>query len=217
MIKVLIVDDQTLLRESLKETLEHTGEITILGCAENGAEAEVMCKELEPDLVLMDINMPVCGGIEGTGLIKKYNNNIKILVLTTFYYEHDIVEALIKGADGFILKDVAPDILTTAIKNTYSGLHILSEKPYRFLSRELTHIQSLSDCENPFKEGKLLNENEYQIIRLIADGKSNKEIAAEIYLSEGRVKNIISDIFAKLRLRDRYQLICYAYRNRIIK
>jgi DNA-binding NarL/FixJ family response regulator len=216
-IKVLIVDDQTLLRESLKETLEHTGEITVCGCAENGAIAEVMCRELQPDLVLMDINMPVCGGIDGTCLIKKYNAGIKVLILTTFYEENYISEALLRGADGFIMKDVAPDILITAIKNTYNGLHILGEKPYRFLSRELTYKQEMSDCGNPLKEGNTLNEKEFQIIWLIADGKNNKDIAAEIYLSEGCVKNIISGIFTKLKLRDRYQLICYAYRNNIIK
>ncbi|KKM08658.1 LuxR family transcriptional regulator [Clostridiales bacterium PH28_bin88] len=223
MIRILIVDDQILLRESLKSIIECDNEIDVIGCAENGFEALRMCDELLPDLVLMDIKMPLCDGVEGTKLIKARHNTIKVLILTTFDDDENVTRALKNGADGYILKDVTPEELILIIKNAVKGFYILSNKTYGTVAKRLDEDRTVHKDFQPDKlgdkseRGMVLKDAELKILRLIAEGKSNREIASVVYLSEGRVKNIISEMFTKLKLRDRYQLISYAYKNNLIE
>lgn len=217
MIKVLIVDDERLLRESLKNIIEHDAEIDVAGCAENGCEALRMCDELLPDLVLMDIKMPVCDGVEGTKLIKARYSNIKVIILTTFDDDENVTRALENGADGYILKDVTPEELILIIKNAVKGFTIISNKTYGTVAKQFNKNSEPVKTEGRSGKGVILNDTELYILRLIAEGKNNKEIASIVFLSEGRVKNIISEMFSKLKLKDRYQLLSYAYKNNLIK
>lgn len=217
MIRILIADDERLLRESLKSIIETDPEIKVEGCAENGAEAFRLSKELAPDVILMDVRMPECDGVEGTRLIKQFNGNIKVVMLTTFGDEESISKAVENGADGYVLKDVTPDELKNIIKNAAHGFLVFSAKAGGTLRR------GISIQDRPAKDvqkqdvSALLKESELEILRWIAEGKSNREIAEKVFLSEGRVKNIVSEILAKLGLKDRYQLLSYAYRNNLVR
>lgn len=222
MIRILIADNERLLRESLKNIIETDPEIKVVGCAENGAEAFRLSKELAPDVILMDIRMPECGGVEGTRLIKQFDKNIKVVMLTTFGDEESIAKAVESGADGYVLKDVTPDELINVIKNAAHGFLVFSGKAGSTLRRGFSmQDRPAKDEEKQDVEKQdvsaLLKESELEILQLIAEGKSNREIAEKVFLSEGRVKNIVSEILAKLGLKDRYQLLSFAYRNNLIR
>lgn len=217
MIRVLIADNEKLLRESLKSIIETDAEVRVIGSAEDGAEAYRLCMELVPDVVLMDVKMPGCDGIEGTRLIKRRNKNIRIVMLTTFGDEECITGAIENGADGYVLKDVTPGELLNVIKSAAGGLLVFSGKTGGTLLKGF-NIPERPEPDTIKPENKpQLKESELTIIQLIAGGMSNREIAAEVFLSEGRVKNIISEILAKLGLKDRYQLLSFAYRNNMIR
>lgn len=216
MIKVLITDDQVLLRESLKGIIEMDAAIKVVGCAGNGFEAEKLCRELSPDVVLMDLKMPDCDGVEGTRLIKKANSSIKVVVLTTFEDEENVRRAIENGADGYILKDVLPEELLLVIKNAANGFFIMSPKTSGTVIRQINQDGNFGREAPNHHAARLLKESEFEILQLIAEGKSNKEIAIEVFLSEGRIKNIITGILEKLALKDRYQLLSFAYKNNLI-
>jgi DNA-binding NarL/FixJ family response regulator len=214
-IKVLIVDDQKLLRESLKSIIEQDPEIQVADCAGNGLEALEICDQTAIDLILMDIRMPVCDGIEGTKIVKKSHPHIKILVLTTFDDDQNVFKALLNGADGYILKDVTPEELIQAVKNVAAGFSIFSKKTHQSIINQLTAAGEPGNGEG--KKDLGLKDREIKIIAMIADGKSNHEIAVEFGLSDGRVKNIISELLSKLDLKDRHQLVSFAYKMRIVR
>jgi DNA-binding NarL/FixJ family response regulator len=217
MVRILIADDEKLLRESLKSIIETDPEIKVEGCAEDGAEAFRLSRELAPDVVLMDVRMPECDGVEGTRLIKQFDRNIKVVMLTTFGDEESITKAVENGADGYVLKDVTPDELKGVIKNAAQGFLVFSGKAGSTLRRGFV-MQGRPAGDGPKQDvSALLKESELNILRLIAEGKSNREIAEQVFLSEGRVKNIVSEILAKLRLKDRYQLLSFAYRNNLVR
>ena len=217
MIRILIADDEKLLRESLKSIIETDAEIKVEGCVENGAEAFRFSKELAPDVVLMDVRMPECDGVEGTRLIKRFDSNIKVVMLTTFGDEESILRAVENGADGYVLKDVTPDELIDVIKNAAHGFLVFSGKAGSALRRGFGMRDRPTEEGGKQEASALLRESELEILRLIAEGKSNREIAQRVFLSEGRVKNIVSEILAKLGLKDRYQLLSFAYRNSLIR
>jgi DNA-binding NarL/FixJ family response regulator len=216
MINVLIADDQKLLRESLKTIIETDLAIKVVGCASNGLEAFKMCEEFLPDVVLMDIKMPDYDGIEGTRLIKGKFRNIRIVVLTTFEDEKNMSEAMGNGADGYIIKDLMPEELIRVIKNTAEGFLVFSRKTEGILLKNFNSHEHLRD-EKIQDPREVLKESELEILQLIAEGKSNRLIAEKVFLSEGRVKNIVSEILAKLELKDRYELLSFAYKNNMIK
>ena len=215
MIKVLIADDQKLLCESLKNIIENDSEISVIGSAENGSEAFEMCKSEEVDLVLMDINMPVCDGIEGTRLIKEHYPEIKVLILTTFEDDQNVYEALKSGADGYVLKEITPQELIQAVRNTSKGFGIFSKSPFDSVMRHInTHAENekiVSDLEPELKE------RDIQIIRLVVIVMSYREIAMELCLSVGRMKNVISCILGLLGFSDRNQLAGFAYKNKLLQ
>jgi DNA-binding NarL/FixJ family response regulator len=211
--KVLIVDDQVMLRESLKFVLEQDQDIEVVGSAGDGKEALAFCDLYSPDLVLMDIKMPVCDGIEGTGLIKAKYPGIKVIILTTFDDDQNIAKA-IQNADGYILKDLEPAELITIIKNTVKGLRVIHQNVFETMVRKFNTATN-ETAPSP-KLALKLTEKETAIIKLVVKGKSNREIADGIGLSEGRVKNIITEILSKLELEDRTQLAVFAVRNKLV-
>lgn len=216
MIKVLIVDDQVILRESLKFIVEQDPEINVVGLAGNGKEALEHCKELVPDVVLMDIMMPVCNGVEGTKLIKSQFRSIRVIILTTFNDDENISKAIKNGADGYVLKDIKPDELILAVKSVAKGFSIMHHTAMDSVAKQIDHESDANHHKQELKLDVNLTDRELSIIELIVDGKSNKEIAAKIFITEGSVKNIITNILEKLNLKDRTQLAVFAVKNNIV-
>lgn len=207
--KLLIVDDEKLIREGLKIILSTYDDIEVVGLASNGYEALEFCKENEVDVVLMDVRMDKCNGVQGTKLLKEYFHDIRVLILTTFEDNEYIHEALGYGASGYLLKDSSHDLIYNGIKSAYSGNIVVNPK---IASKMLEGINKRSFDENSF----LLQEREVRIIEEIAKGYSNKEIAEKLYLSEGTIKNNITNILSKLQLRDRTQIAIFAFKNGIV-
>lgn len=212
MIRVMIVDDQALIREGLKMILSICSDIEVIGEASNGREAVEKLKEFIPDIILMDIRMPVMDGVEAARLIKERYKCIKIIILTTFNEDEYIFEALKNGADGYILKDVKSDEIIKGIKTVYNGNILLQPEVATKVVKALNTVQKVSDGKKPIEDGKIIEEltpRELEIAKLVAKGKSNREICDELFLTEGTVKNHLSKILSKLELRDRTQLAIY--------
>lgn len=214
MIHVVIADDEAIISTGIKLLLEQDDEINVVGCVENGMDALELCRKEPVDLVLMDINMHVCDGIEGTKLIKSFNKSIKVLILTTFYDEKIILPAFNNGADGYVLKGIKPEEFISTVKNVAKGLKVIQQNVFDVV---LKHLASRAETE-PIKDIPDhidLNETELKIIHFIIQGKTNNQIAENVHLSEGRVRNIITGILLKLGLNDRTQLAVYAVRNKL--
>jgi DNA-binding NarL/FixJ family response regulator len=214
MIKILLAEDQKVLRESLKIILNQDPELEVIGCAADGQEALSLAEEKRPDIILMDIKMPVCDGIECTKLVKEKYPQIKIVILTTFDNDDNVEKAMMNGADGYILKEIDPEEIISVIKNTMKGLQVIDHNVYGKVVKQIN--ASKIDSDNPPGKDDL-DEREYQIIRFIIQGKSNKDIAANLFLSETRVKSLITKILRKWNVEDRTQLVVYAMKNNIIK
>lgn len=218
MIRIMLADDQKLLRESLKNLIENNSDMKVVASAVNGLEAYELCGTINPDIILMDISMPVCNGIEATKLIKSKYPSIKILILTASNDEEDVVEAIHLGADGYILKDIGTEELILSIKSAFLGLAVLH--------KDLLNIHSLnkpvSVRHSKSKTLKIngidvsLSERELKIIEMIVEGKDNKEIGASLFIAEGTVKNTITEIISKLQLKHRTQLAVYAVKNHLV-
>lgn len=215
-IKLLIVDDQSIIREGLKLILNMEEDIEVIGLAINGEEACALALELKPDVILMDIRMPICDGVMGTQKISEAIPNIKIIILTTFNEDGYIFEALKAGAKGYLLKDVQSDQLVDSIRMVMKGGVIINPEVAAKVVRGLSHpIEDHSDTSKikPIAE---LSSRECDIVKLIGRGKANKEIASLLFLSEGTVKNHITNILSKLYLRDRTQIAIYAAQNKLL-
>lgn len=210
-IKLLIVDDEKLIRESLKIMLSLFDDIEIVGLASNGYEALEICKNIDVNIVLMDIRMEKFDGVLGTRLIKEQFNRIKVLMLTTFKDEEYIHKALTYGASGYLLKDSSHEVIYEGIKTAIGGnIVIHPDVANKMLS------YNAQDREEVSLEEYDLTKKEISIITQIANGLNNKEIVEILFLSEGTIKNNISNILAKLDLRDRTQLAIFAFKNRIV-
>lgn len=212
-IKIAIIDDEKLIREGLKIILSSYKDIDVVAMGENGYEALELCKLNEIDLILMDIRMPVCDGVEGTKIIKNDFPDIKVLILTTFKDIEYIQEALKNGASGYLLKDSSYDLIYEGIKAAVIGNIVIHPDV-------ATNILNLTPIETDLKEiceSYGLNNKECDIIKYIADGLSNKEIGEKLFLSEGTIKNNVSTILSKLGLRDRTQIVVFAFKNNITK
>lgn len=195
MIKVLLVDDDALIREGLKIILGMEKEIEVVGALENGEECQNYLKDNDVDVLLLDMKMPKVSGID---VIKNINkDNIKILVLTTFDEDILINDAINNGANGYILKSSPPEKIISAIKAVYLG-NVVYEKDFILALK--------SEAKKDFFEDKLLTAREMDIIRLISEGCSNKEISSSLYISEGTVKNHITNILSKTNLKHRTQI-----------
>lgn len=202
-IRVIIVDDDRIVRDSMEIILSMDKEIEVVGTFSDGDQAFNYCRENNVDVVLMDIRMPVCDGVAGTKKIRELNSRIKIIILTTFNDDNYIVQALKNGASGYLLKNISPDKIIEAIKIVNSGNMLIHPEAAVKLAGMLNEKE-----EANFSNYNLI-ESEIQIIELIAEGYTNKEIADRVFLSEGTVKNKISEILGKLGLRDRTQIAIF--------
>ena len=214
MISVLIVDDDPFIRESLKLLVGMDPEVEVTGTAAHGAEALDMLEGgTAADVVLMDIRMPECGGVEGTKQIRERFPDVRVLMLTTFDDDDYIVEALQNGASGYLLKNVPPDRIIQGIKTVHDGNMLIHPDIARKLTGMLRPVPAKTAAETAVLEEYGLTPAEKNIVSLIADGLSNKEIAGRLFLSEGTVKNYVTEILGKLNLRDRTQIAIFYLKN----
>lgn len=201
MINVLLIDDQKIIREGLKMILSFDDEINIIAEGENGKEAIELTSKLNPDIILMDIRMPILDGVLATLEIKKIKNDSKIIILTTFDDNDYIFDSLKNGASSYLLKDASPDEIINAIKNVYNGNLIINSEIAKIFTSSLTSKSSKSSLDI-----SCLTNREKDVALLVAKGLSNKEISAQIFLSEGTVKNYVTKILDKLQLSNRTEL-----------
>lgn len=217
MIRVLLVDDQSLLRLGFRMILEAEGDIEVVGEAADGATGVSMAEAVHPDVVLMDVRMPGMDGIEATAAIVAAGGAARVLILTTFDVDQYVVAGLRAGASGFLLKDVPAGDLVAAIRTVAAGESVLAPTATRRLIDQLVPL--LPDPERPDRAAALLEvltAREQEVFGLLAAGKSNREIAGELHLSEGTVKIHVGRILAKLDLRDRVQAVVLAYESGIV-
>jgi DNA-binding NarL/FixJ family response regulator len=208
MIKVLLVDDQSLIRQGLKALLELEEDLEIVGEAEDGESAIKLVEVLSPDVVLMDMRMPVMDGVATTREIQKRFNTIKVLVLTTFDDEEYVTAALQNGAMGYLLKDTPSEELAFAIRAVHKGYTQLGPG---IVKKLLTQFPNATPTQAPPPQSLIeLTPREREVLRLIAAGGSNREIAHQLYISEGTVKNHVTNILNRLNLRDRTQAAIFA-------
>lgn len=209
MIKVLIVDDIAILRQGLQAILGQDPELETVGMAADGREAFRQCQRLKPDVVLMDMRMPEYDGVYGTQMIKKAMPDIRILVLTTFDDDETVEAALKSGADGYILKEMEDKKVIQSVKAVYSGISVFGQSVFDSMKNRMQ-----ARAPEP-GAAALLTPRERDMLRLIAQGLDNKEIAAELYLAEGTVRNNLSRLLEKLKLKDRTQLAVFAVKNNL--
>jgi len=206
-LKILIVDDDALIRDSLKILLGLEDDIEVVGTASNGQEAFDLVREKGPDIVLMDIRMPIMDGVLGTKLIKENFRDIKVVILTTFKDDEYIKEAVKNGAEGYILKNQSSDSIVEGLRAVYKGNTV-------FEKDVVNVITSMFENKKKKKpEDFNLTEREVEILTLLSEGLSNKEIAEKMFLSDGTVRNYITTLLEKLQLRDRTQLAIFYLKN----
>lgn len=196
MIKVLLVDDQQILAEGIRSVLETSAELEVVGIASDGARAVDACRAVKPDVVLMDIRMPNMNGVVATKRIKEIDENIKIIILTTFDDSDYILSAINNGASGYLLKDIGATALIDAVKNAYAGDTILPAK----IAKKITSAAALVSSDKEYKLRKAfgLSEREVEIALMLYDGFTNRQIASALKLSDGTARNYISTIYLKL-------------------
>lgn len=208
MIRVLIVDDQALFRGGIRMLVESQADMTCVGEAADGAQAVRLAEQQQPDVVLMDVRMPVLDGISATARIVQSRPASRVLVLTTFDLDEAAARAIRAGASGFILKDAEPELVLASIRTVHAGNEVVAASATRELFK--TFGAQRRSAPAAFQE---LTERERQIFGLAAKGMSNTEIARSEFVSEATVKTHISRILTKLGLRDRVQLVVFAYEH----
>lgn len=205
--RIIVIDDDMLVAVSLKTILEADKTVNVVATGESGAEAISLYRKYQPDVLLMDIRMSGMSGLEAGEHILREFENAKILYLTTFMDDEYIIKAINIGAKGYILKQDF-DGIVPALKAVYGGQNVYGQDI-------VDKLPSLISRKDTFDYGKYgISDKEYEIIKEVADGYSNKEISGRLYLSEGTVRNYISGILEKLQLRDRTQLAIFYYRNK---
>lgn len=209
MIKVLLVDDQSLIRQGLRALLELEPDLEIVGEAENGEQAINCVAQFQPDVILLDIRMPIMDGVAATKEIQKRFAKTKILVLTTFDDDEYVSAALKNGAMGYLLKDTPSEELAVAIRAVHKGYTQLGPGIVKKLLTQFSHVAPIQSPPVPSSLAEL-TPREKEVLRLIATGASNREIAQELYISEGTVKNHVTNILNRLNLRDRTQAAIWA-------
>jgi DNA-binding NarL/FixJ family response regulator len=211
-IRILIADDHHVVRRGLTFFLKTQKDIEIIGEAGNGSEAVELARTLKPDLILMDLVMPEMDGIQATKMIKTEMPEIKIMMLTSFSDQDHVIPALEAGASGYQLKDIEPDELINCIRKIMSGENQLHPKATSHLLANLSNKES---NEKPLIDQ--LTKRELDVLREIAKGKSNKEIASTLFITEKTVKTHVSNLLAKLELADRTQAALFAVKNQLVE
>ncbi|OON74062.1 response regulator [Streptomyces tsukubensis] len=204
-IRVLLVDDHQVVRRGLRTFLEVQDDIEVVGEASDGAEGVAGAQELKPDVVLMDIKMPGMDGVEALRTLRELENPARVLIVTSFTEQRTVIPALRAGATGYVYKDVDPDALAGAIRSVHAG-HVL-------LQPEVAGVLLSQEGGTGQGRGGQLTERETEVLGLIADGRSNREIARALVLSEKTVKTHVSNILMKLDLSDRTQAALWAVRH----
>ncbi|MFC1955902.1 response regulator [Chloroflexota bacterium] len=215
-ISVLLVDDQAMVRAGFHMLLEAEPDIQVVGEAEDGAVAVSAVRSLKPDVVLMDIQMPVMDGLEATRHIVAGQRQVptRVLILTTFERDEYIFESLRSGASGFILKNAPPEDLINAIRVVAEGNALLAPSVTRRIIAEFVKKPIPKTYE---EETKRLTEREIEVLRMVARGKTNEEIAGELVIGEATVKTHVSNVLTKLVLRDRVQAVVFAYESGLVQ
>jgi DNA-binding NarL/FixJ family response regulator len=220
-ISVLLADDQPLLRRGFRMILEAEDGVTVAGEAGDGAEAVELAHRIQPDVVLMDIRMPGTDGIEATRRITAAEPGVRVLVLTTFDLDEYAFGALQAGASGFLLKDVRPHELVAAVRTVASGDAVVSPRVTRRLleeyAQQLPLADGAGDQADRYPKLASLTEREREVLAVVAQGLSNTEIAASLFVSETTVKSHVGRILAKLGLRDRVQIVVLAYESGLVR
>ncbi len=208
-IRILIADDHSLVREGLTKILELEEEFEIVGHASNGLEALEKIKEKKPDILLLDINMPVMGGLATLRKINEEKLKIKTIMLTIHEAREYLMETMELGALGYILKDSDSQSLLKAIKDVYAGDSYIQPKLAAGIVKEFKSGKTKVKSDNE------LTKREYEVLSLIAEGLNNKDISEKLFISEKTVKNHVSSIFRKIKVNDRTKAAIYAYKNNI--
>lgn len=208
MIRLLLVDDQDIFRQGLTALLSVESDLEVIGQARNGEEAISLAKTLQPHVILMDVRMPICDGVQATREIHQHYPWIRILVLTTFDDDEYILQSLQVGALGYLLKRTPSQDIAAAIRSVSQGYSQLGPTIALKVFSQLKPVQPIL---NSYRE--LLSKRETSVLKLIGQGKNNQEIAQELFLSEGTVKNYVTTILGKLEMRDRIQIALWAKKN----
>ncbi|WP_461206851.1 response regulator transcription factor [Clostridium sp. DL1XJH146] len=211
MIRVIIADDQVLLRESIGYILNNDDEIDVIAMAGTGKEIIGLCRKYTPDIILMDIEMPELDGTSAAKVIKEQHPDIKIIMLTTFENPDSIMQSFMAGVDGYVVKDINHYELVLTVKCVAAGLTVIDESVKKIMIDKFKIQHSYK-----FNYSDKLSHKDIEIIKLIAKGKSNKEIATYLNYSEGTIKNNVSKVFGKLEVTDRMQVAIFAIENGIL-
>jgi len=214
-IRVLLCDDQALVRSGFRLILESREDLEVVGEAQDGREAIELARRVDPDVILMDIRMPNVDGVEATRRLVAGGSRARIVILTTFDLDEYVFESLRAGASGFLLKDVQPTQLVDAIRVVAAGEALLAPSVTRRLLERFAH--TLPGEEKPPLELASLTERELEVLKLLAGGLSNAELAERLFLSETTVKSHISSVLRKLGLRDRVQAVVLAYEAGLVR
>jgi NarL family two-component system response regulator LiaR len=211
-ISVLLVDDHSMVREGVRAFLVTQPDISVVGEAASGEEAVRLAEQHVPDVILMDLIMPGMDGVEATRRVKQASPRSQVVMLTSYHEDEHIFPALKAGALSYVLKDISADELGAAVRKAAAGEAVLHP---RVAARVIKELQGRrAEALNPFTE---LSERELEVLKLIADGLSNAEMAAKLFLSEKTIKGHVSNILSKLHLADRTQAAVYAWREGIVR
>ncbi|MCD2168790.1 MULTISPECIES: response regulator transcription factor [Microbacterium] len=209
-VRIVLVDDQSLFRAGIRMVIDSQNDLEVVGEASDGREAIEVVRQVRPDIVLMDVRMPVMDGLTATAEILREPEPPRVIVLTTFDLDEAAARAIQGGASGFLLKDSEPEFLLSAVRTVHAGSAVIAAQATREL---FAHIADAGSTEPVPASFGALTEREREIFALAAAGLSNAEIAEREFLSEATVKTHISRILTKLALRDRVQLVVFAYRH----
>ncbi|ADP84028.1 response regulator [Pseudofrankia inefficax] len=215
-IRVLIVDDHALFRRGLEMVLAQEPDIEVVGEAADGSEAVTMAGEMAPDIVLMDVRMPRRGGIDATSAIKEAVPSAKIVMLTISDEEADLYDAIKAGAMGYLLKEISIDEVAADIRAVYNGQSLISPSMASKLLSEFASMIKNKD-DRPQLPTPRLTDREMEVLRLVAKGLNNRDIAKQLFISENTVKNHIRNILEKLQLHSRMEAVVYAVREKLLE
>lgn len=217
-LKILVVDDQSLMRQAMTSFVTFEKDMEVVAQASDGAEAVNLALQLKPDVILMDLQMPVMNGIDATSKITAALPSTKVLAVTTFHSEDYVVPALKAGASGYIVKDSEPEDIINAIRSVHEGNSVLSPSIARLLVDNLAEeaVERRMTATDVY-EWSQLTSRERDVVKLLCDGYSNREIASTLFLSEPTVKTHVAHIASKVDTRDRLQIVVKAYRSNVLK